>query len=186
MKGIWRKSLLGTVTTVFLCGLLAGCAGGSSSTGSRSFVAGNGTVTFINAKDRVAAPAISGTTLDGSQYRLDRGRVGVLNVWASWCAPCRAEAPSLAALSKSFPEVSFVGVLTRDNVSTARAFVRRFEIPYPSLVDDSILIGFHNSLVANAIPSTVVIDKNGKVAARISGEITIASLTDLIERVSKE
>lgn len=182
MKGIRRISLLGVVAAL----LLSGCAGGSSSTGSRSFIAGNGTVTFINAKDRVAAPAIEGKTLDGDWYRFEKGRVGVLNVWASWCAPCRAEAPSLAALSEAFPAVSFVGVLTRDNASTARAFVKRFSIPYPTLVDDSILLGFHNSLIANAIPTTLVIDKGGKVAARISGEITIASLTDLIERVSKE
>lgn len=166
--------------------LLSGCAGGSSSTGSRSFIAGNGTVTFVDAKDRISAPKIEGKTLDGADYRLGKGRVGVLNVWASWCAPCRAEAPSLAALSETFPAVSFIGVLTRDNLATARAFVKRYSIPYPILVDDSILLGFHNSLIANAIPATLVIDKNGKVAARISGEITIASLTDLIERVSKE
>ena len=182
MKGIWRISLLGAVTVL----LLTGCAGGSSSTGSRSFIAGNGTVTFINGPERVSAPTIEGKTLDGDWYRFERGRVGVLNVWASWCAPCRAEAPSLVSLSEIFDEVSFVGVLTRDNVSTARAFVRRFSIPYPTLVDDSILLGFRNSLIANAIPTTLVIDKNGKVAARISGEITIASLTGLIERVSKE
>lgn len=182
MKGFWRISLAGVAVAL----LLSGCAGGSTSTGSRSFIAGNGTVTYVDAKDRISAPIIKGKTLDGTFYQLEKGQVGVLNVWASWCAPCRAEAPSLAALSKSFPEVSFIGVLTRDNVSTARAFVRRFAIPYPTLVDDSVLIGFHNSLVANAIPSTVVIDKNGKVAARISGEITIASLTDLIERVSEE
>jgi peroxiredoxin len=82
--------------------------------------------------------------------------------------------------------VSFIGVLTRDNVSTARAFVKRFDVPYPTLVDDSILIGFHESLIANAIPSTVIIDKSGKVAARISGEITVASLTDLLNKVASE
>ncbi|MFZ2227569.1 MAG: TlpA disulfide reductase family protein [Candidatus Nanopelagicaceae bacterium] len=182
MKGIWRISLLGVVTAL----LLTGCAGGSSSTGSRSFIAGNGTVTSIEAAERVSAPAIEGKTLDATYYRFERGRVGVLNVWASWCAPCRAEAPSLASLSETFKEVNFIGVLTRDNVSTARAFVRRFSIPYPTLVDDSILLGFRNSLIANAIPTTLVIDKKGRVAARISGEITIASLTNLIERVSKE
>lgn len=182
MKGLRRISLVGAVTAL----LLSGCGGGSSSAGSRSFVAGNGTVTFINIKSRVPAPIIEGKTLDGNFYHLENGRIGVVNVWASWCAPCRAEAPSLAAISRSFPEVSFIGILTRDNLSTARAFVKRFAMPYPSLVDDSILIGFHNSLVANAIPTTVVIDRNGKVAGRISGEITVASLTDLIKRVLKE
>jgi hypothetical protein len=89
-------------------------------------------------------------------------------------------------LSQTFPEVSFVGVLTRDSTATANAFVKRFAIPYPTLIDDSILMGFHDSLIPNAIPTTVVIDKKGRVAARISGELTVASLTDLINRVSAE
>ena len=165
--------------------LLTACGGGTT-TGSRSYIAGNGAVTFIKIQDRQLAPDISGVTLDGGTYHLASNRVAVLNVWASWCAPCRAEAPALASLSKTFPEVSFVGVLTRDDLASARSFVRRFAIPYPTLIDDSILIGFHNSLVANAIPTTIVIDKKGRVAARISGEITVASLTDLINRVSAE
>ena len=181
MKVSYRLSVLGLGLAV----LLTACGGGSS-TGSRSYIAGNGAVTFIKAQDRQSAPLISGATISGGTFRLAPHHVAVLNVWASWCAPCRAEAPTLAALSKTFPNVSFVGVLTRDSVATANAFVRRFSIPYPSLSDDSILMGFHNSLVANAIPTTVVIDKNGKVAARISGEITVASLTDLITRVSAE
>ena len=174
-------ALLGLVSAL----LLASCGGGST-TGTRSYVAGNGTVTFIKVQDRQLAPSIEGATLSGGTVHLGVGRVIVLNVWASWCAPCRAEAPALAALSKSFPEVDFIGVLTRDNIAGAKAFVRRYSIPYPTLVDDSILLRFHNSLVANAIPTTVVIDKQGKVAARISGQITVASLTDLINRVSAE
>ncbi len=181
MKARYRFTLVGVALSV----LLTACGGGSS-TGSRSYVAGNGTVTFIKAADRQPAPTIEGATLEGGTFRLAAHRVAVINVWASWCAPCRAEAPALASLSKTYPEVSFVGVLTRDSTATANAFVKRFGIPYPTLIDDSILMGFHNSLVANAIPSTVVIDKNGKVAARISGEITVASLTDLINRVSAE
>ena len=181
MKVSYRLTSLGLGLTV----LLTACGGGSS-TGSRSYIAGNGAVTFIKASDRQLAPLISGATMSGGTFRLAPHHVAVLNVWASWCAPCRAEAPTLVALSKAFPNVSFVGVLTRDSVATANAFVRRFSIPYPSLADDSILMGFHNSLVANAIPTTVVIDKNGKVAARISGETTVASLTDLITRVSAE
>lgn len=181
MKAKFQYPLLGIVLSL----LLAGCGGGST-TGSRSYVAGNGTVTFIKAQDRQPAPKIEGATLAGGHFLLLAHHLGVINVWASWCAPCRAEAPALAALSKTFPNVSFVGVLTRDSIPNARAFVRRFAIPYPTLIDDSVLMGFHNSLVANAIPSTVVIDKNGNVAARISGEITVASLTDLIDRVSAE
>jgi thiol-disulfide isomerase/thioredoxin len=172
--------LIGAFTSALL---LSGCSGGGTSSTAENFIAGNGLVTFILPSERQPAPEISGDTLNGIPYLQPKGRVVILNVWASWCAPCRAEAPALAALSNMYPEVSFVGLLTRDNFSTARAFVKRFKIPYPTLVDESILIKFRNSLVANAIPSTLVIDRNGKVAARISGEITVASLTDLINKV---
>jgi len=165
---------------------LTACGASGTTTGSKSFVSGNGAVTFLTPSSRVLAPAIFGKTLDDTDYSLAKATVAVVNVWASWCAPCRAEAPTLAALSIKYPKVSFIGILTRDNVSTARAFIARFKLPYPTLKDDSILLGFHNSLIANAIPSTVIIDKNGKVAARISGEVTVASLTDLIDRVSAE
>lgn len=166
--------------------LLTSCGGGGTSTSQESFVAGNGSVTFINPDKRVEAPTLSGMTLSGTNYKFNVGQVAVVNVWASWCSPCRAEAPTLAALAKKYSDVAFIGILTRDNPATAEAFQRRFALPYPTLIDDALLIGFKGSLQANAIPSTVVIDKKGRVAARISGEITVASLTDLIERVSAE
>lgn len=165
---------------------LTSCGGGGTSTSQESFVAGNGSVTFINPDKRVEAPTLSGMTLSGTNYKFNVGQVAVVNVWASWCSPCRAEAPTLAALARKYSDVAFIGILTRDNPATAEAFQRRFALPYPTLIDDALLIGFKGSLQANAIPSTVVIDKKGRVAARISGEITVASLTDLIERVSAE
>lgn len=176
------KSILG-FTIIFT---LTGCGGGGSSTAQESFISGNGSVTYIKSTDRIEAPALAGMTLSGKNYSYSLGRVTVVNVWASWCSPCRAEIPALIALSKKYSEVTFIGILTRDNPPTAEAFARRFEIPYPTLIDDSILIGFKGSLAANAIPSTVVIDKSGKVAGRISGQITVASLSSLIEKVSSE
>jgi hypothetical protein len=87
---------------------------------------------------------------------------------------------------KKYEEVNFVGILTRDNLVNAEAFVRKRNSPYPTLIDDALLIGFSKSLPANAIPSTVVIDKNGLVAGRISGIVTIASLSELIDKVLGE
>lgn len=166
--------------------LLAGCTGGVSSKDSNSFVAGNGTVTFIKASARKSAPDLSGKTLDGGSFTLGKNKVAVINVWASWCAPCRAEAPTLSALSEKYSGVNFLGILTRDNPGNARAFIRRFAIAYPSLVDDRVLLGFRGQLVPNAIPTTLVIDSKGRVAARISGEITVASLSKVIEQVQAE
>ena len=166
--------------------VLTGCGTSGTSQAEESFIAGSGAVTTIKEGSRQKAPAISGMTLSGENYSFAGGQVAVVNVWASWCAPCRAEAPTLAALSEKYSDVAFIGILTRDNPVNAEAFTRRFALPYPTLIDDSVLIGFRKSLPANAIPSTVLIDKNGDVAARISGEVTVASLSELIEKVSAE
>ena len=180
------KSGIKAVALIATALLLTSCGGGGTSTSQESFVSGNGSVTFINPEKRVEAPALSGMTLSGTNYTYSVGKVAVVNVWASWCSPCRAEAPTLVALANKYSDVAFIGILTRDNPATAEAFQRRFSLPYPTLIDDSLLIGFKGSLPANAIPSTVLIDKAGRVAARISGAVTVASLSDLIERVSTE
>ena len=174
------------VALLILAITLTGCSGGGTSSSEESFVSGDGSTTFIKISDRKIAPAITGITLSGNQYTYTKDKVAVVNVWASWCAPCRAEAPTLAALANKYTDVAFIGILTRDNPATAEAFQRRFKLPYPTIIDDSILIGFKGSLPANAIPSTVILDKKGKVAARISGTVTVAALSDLIEKVSKE
>jgi hypothetical protein len=166
--------------------LLSGCSNGGASKAQQSFIAGSGAVTKIKISDRIAAPTIAGMTLNGTQFTLAPGKVAVINVWASWCSPCRAEEPTLSALSTKYSDVQFVGILTRDNPVNAEAFTRTRHTPYPTLIDDSILIGFRKSLPANAIPTTVVLDKNGKVAARISGSVTVASLSNLIDEVSAE
>lgn len=165
---------------------LTGCSGGGLSSPEESFVSGDGTTTFIKIADRKIAPTITGLTLAGTNYTYTKDKVAVINVWASWCSPCRAEAPTLASLANKYTDVAFIGILTRDNPANAEAFARRFKLPYPTIIDDSILIGFKGSLAANAIPTTVILDKKGNVAARISGVITVASLSQLIERVTAE
>jgi thiol-disulfide isomerase/thioredoxin len=180
------KYLHKVFVTVILTAALTSCSGGVSSNTEESYVSGDGSVTFINPSDRIDAPAMAGMTLTGTNYAYTIGQVTVVNVWASWCSPCRSEIPTLIDLSKKYTQVTFLGVLTRDMPPAAEAFARRFAIPYPTLIDDSILLGFRDSLPANAIPSTAVIDKNGKVAGRILGEVTVASLSKLIERVSSE
>ena len=174
------------IATLILFAISLTACGNSSQVASKSYVAGNGTVTFIDAKDRKEGPTFSGLTLDGENFELPHGGIVVINVWASWCAPCRAEAPTLAALARKYKGTVFLGVLTRDSEVAARAFQNRFNLPYPTLVDDSVLLKFRNTLSANAIPSTILIDKKGRVAARISGEITVASLSELIEKLHAE
>jgi thiol-disulfide isomerase/thioredoxin len=167
--------------------LLAGCStGGIAAPDEISFVGGSGNSTFIDIDDRQEAPVISGELLDGTNKTLVKNQVKVINVWASWCAPCRAEAPLLQEFSIQYPEVQFVGILTRDNLSSARAFYESFGLTYPTFIDDALLIGFRGSLIPNAIPTTLIIDKNNLVAVRISGEVTVAALRELLNKILAE
>jgi thiol-disulfide isomerase/thioredoxin len=117
---------------------------------------------------------------------MESGRPIVMNVWASWCSPCRAEAPTLQALNEKYPEVQFLGVLTRDNLTAAQRFIDRFGLTFPSLRSDDVLLEFNDAMIANAIPTTLVIDKDGLIAARISGEATFTGLSALIDEVLSE
>ena len=169
---------------IFTSLLLTSCAGGGLSNSSEnSYVAGSGSAVYIKQSDRRDAPNFSGKTLTTGDITLNSNQVTVINVWASWCAPCRAEAPLLQEFSIQYPQVQFAGVLTRDNISSAKAFYENFKLTYPTFIDDSILVGFKGSLIPNAIPTTLIIDKQGKVAVRISGEATVATFKKMLEKV---
>lgn len=169
---------------------LAACsAPKADGVGTQGFEAGDGSVTIIAPADRVAAPELSGKTLTGEDVSTAdfAGRTIVLNVWGSWCAPCRAEAPELAKVSVELTDVQFIGINTRDlDPAPANAFVRAFEIGYPNIYDPdgSLLLGF-GELPPKAIPSTLVIDREGRVAARILGATTVSTLTGVIEDVGR-
>jgi thiol-disulfide isomerase/thioredoxin len=117
--------------------------------------------------------------------------VVVLNVWGSWCAPCRKEAASLGAAARELEAegVEFVGVNTKDSSpDQGLAFERRYDVPYPSFFDPSgrTLLAFRGTLIPSAIPSTVVIDQQGRVAASIQGPIpSRQTLVDLVRDVQK-
>ena len=173
------------LTSVFLTLLLlTGCSGGGiSAQNENSFVAGSGNAVFLKKSERKDAPNISGKTLTSGVKTLRTDQVTVINVWASWCAPCRAEAPLLQDFSIKYPQVQFAGILTRDNLSSAKAFYENFELTYPTFIDDALLIGFRGSIIPNAIPTTLIVDKNGKIAVRISGEATVATFKKLLDQV---
>lgn len=181
----WRTTVL--VLMVFL---LAGCSRGAESSaqdGTIGFPVGDGSVLVLPADKRESAPELAGITLDDEPLSTAdyAGQVMVLNVWGSWCAPCRSEAPALVTAVEQLPDVQFIGVNTRDlDPAPARAFERAFELPYPSLYDPdgSLLLGFAQ-VPPNAIPSTIVIDESGRVAARMLGEITTTTLVGVVEDV---
>jgi thiol-disulfide isomerase/thioredoxin len=171
--------------------LITGCSSAEGQAGT-GFVAGDGSVTLLDPAMRAPAPQITGSTFDGNTWSLaeQRGKIVVLNVWASWCAPCRAEAPELvmAAQEHADAPVQFIGLNTRDSKTTAEAFVTRFGIDYPNIADPDgrIQLQFAQTLPPQAIPSTVLIDQQGRVAARALGKVSAATLDGLITSLLAE
>jgi thiol-disulfide isomerase/thioredoxin len=173
--------------------LLAGCGSSTDTVDAAAgsgFVAGDGSIVILPEDQRAPAPDLVGETLDAGTFRLSDhlGEAVVLNVWASWCAPCRAEAPALAALAEEFEGrgVQFAGLDTRDSDVPTRAFVERFGIPYPNLIDRDgrLQLLFSDTLPPQAIPSTLVIDPEGRVAARALGKVSESSLRGILEQLA--
>lgn len=190
-----RRTALTLAAVVVSMVALAGCGSSdapSAAGDEQGFVAGDGSIVVVPADQRVLAPDLAGTTLDGEPFRLSdhRGEVVVLNVWASWCAPCRAEAPSLAALSTQYADdvVQFVGLDTRDSDVSARAFAEKYAITYPNVIDrdGQLQLLFADSLPPQAIPSTLVVDADGRVAGRVLGRASESTLRAMIDPLVAE
>jgi len=170
--------------------LLTGCGSGPSAEGG--FVGGDGSITIVPAAERRPAPQVTGELLGGGDFDSAElsGTVIVYNVWGSWCAPCRKEAPALQAASEATKgEALFVGINTRDlSPEPAEAFTRAFGVTFPSVYDPDgrELLKFGAQLPPSAIPSTIVVDAEGRVAARVLGEVTEATLRGLVEDVAAE
>ncbi len=171
-------------------GLLAGCSGGTQVADSGFVAADGGTITTIPSAKRGEPIDLSGTTLDGETLDVAsfRGHPVVLNVWGSWCSPCRKEAPDLqdAYQELSGRDVAFVGINVRDeDRAQALAYERTFELTFPSLSDpgSTLLLSLRGAVAPNAIPTTLVLDDQGRVAARITGPTTKVTLVDIVESV---
>jgi peroxiredoxin len=176
---------------------LAGCDGGAIGadtpvSNGQSFVGSSYQTTVFTIGQRPEAPAVSGPTVTGGHVSLAsfRGDVIVVNFWGSWCAPCRDEAPALGTLARNLYSrgVRFVGIDIRDEPDAAIAFMQDFRIGYPSISDpdDEIALAFRTTDPPAAIPSTIVIDRTGHIAARIIGAVNYRGLLRLLTTVAAE
>ncbi len=135
---------------------------------------------------------LSGATLTDTLLDIAdlRGDTVVINVWGSWCVPCREEAPVLSRISREYADagVSFVGVNVKDNRAAALAFEDEFDIPYPSIEDRDgrALLALNAHVPAQAVPVTLVLDRDGRVAGRVIGAVEEGTLRALIEGVLEE
>ncbi|WP_423724607.1 redoxin domain-containing protein [Arthrobacter zhangbolii] len=153
---------------------------------NKNYIAGDGSVTEYDPADRGEAVQLSGTLFDGTEVSSAdwAGAVVVLNFWYAACAPCRKEAPDLVELHNTFePDgARFYGVNIRDEKATAEAFERNFNVPYPSFYDKDggVLLAMANVVPPQAVPTTLVLDRQGRVAARILGLADKGTLKALI------
>ncbi|MEU9232205.1 TlpA family protein disulfide reductase [Streptomyces subrutilus] len=196
-----RRALLLTAVTVAGVITLTACDdadGGGKPSGSAggNYVTGKAGVSTAAKGERTEAPRLDGQTLDGKPLDTTtlKGKVVVLNVWGSWCPPCRAEAPAFAKVSKELADagkdVAFVGINTRDNsTQSAKAFETDYGITYPSLYDPAgkLMLRFpKGTLNPQAIPSTVVLDKEGRIASRALVPISEETLRSMIDPLLAE
>jgi thiol-disulfide isomerase/thioredoxin len=191
-----QAKFLGRSFKLFIISLLiTSCATPVSNISSDSesgFVSGDGTSVFLSKSERKSAPELENVDFLSTEIDLDslKNKVVLINVWGSWCSPCRKEAPELEELylKNKTNNVEFIGINIRDSKISANRFIENFSITYPNIFDrdGKLLLGYKDSLPANAIPSTILIDKNGLVAARQLGPIDKSLIQGFITELVEE
>jgi len=183
----FKRTLLGVAVPLLLA--LTACTS-LQGTGDKGFVTGDGRIRTVEAVDRKDPIELSGNDLDGKPLDIAdfRGKPVVVAVWGSWCGPCRGEAPDVVAAATELGDrAQFVGINLRDSsTDNAKAFVRNFEVPYPSIYspDGQAMLQFSGTLGPRTIPAFVVLDGDGRIAASIIGELpSTQTLVDLVADV---
>ncbi len=180
------------ILVVGTCVVLSACSGVGNRGTTNGFVSGDGSITIVDVEDRKEAPVLEGEGLDGEPLSTAdfAGKTIVVNLWGPWCAPCRAEAPALEEVASQYADkdVQLVGILTRTKDPTAAiAFNRSYGVTYPSFTDQGgqLELGFNDSLPTLAIPTTWIIDSEGRVAARVLDKVSASTLAKMIDDVQK-
>ncbi len=175
------------------CSSPASTGDGRTETGEQAgYVSGDGSTRTWAPEDRGDPVALSGTDFTGAAVDVAgwRGDVVVLNTWYAACPPCRAEAPDLVALATDYADdgVRLLGINGTDDAGTAQAFERTFEVPYPSLADTDgqAVAALQGSVPLQAVPTTVVLDREGRVAARVLGLAEGSTLRAMVDDVLAE
>jgi thiol-disulfide isomerase/thioredoxin len=189
-----RRRAVALAAALALAAVGAGCSTGTNAVdqtngGSNRYVSGDGRTIEYPVGKRVTAPPVSGDTLGGGRFDLAsvRGKVVVLNFWAEWCAPCVLESTALVSVYKSTKDsgVVFVGVNIRDDKDKALAF-QTDRLTYPSLFDPAGRIAVKFRDVTSTLPTTIVLDRDGRVAAAVHDAVTEDGLAALVTRIAAE
>jgi peroxiredoxin len=173
------------VAAAVTAGLLAGC--GEESWVDRCVTTAG--VIECAADQREQVDAVRGELLDGGSYDIadDRGKVVVVNFWGSWCSPCRAEADDLEKTFTNTKDkgVTFIGVNSRDDRDAAKAF-ERGRVTFPSVYDPNAKVALQFDVTQVSTPSTLILDRQGRIAIALRGPTVVSQLQPLVERVAAE
>lgn len=192
-----RRQVLGAGLAAVSVLALAACAPESDSLADQAgdekgYISGEGVITQLPSSERGEPVVFSGELLDGSAFSLEDWRGGpvVINLWYAACPPCRTEAPELQSVYDEYQAdgVRFLGVNVRDQAPAAEAFIRNFSLTYPNVLDskNEVVTALHGVLPPQATPSTVVLDRDGRAAARVVGAVDASTLSGLLDDVLDE
>ena len=190
------RRMLGGAAALVLAATLAACSGGGETLADeyragddKGYIAGSYDVVEIPAAERGAPVEFAGVTEHGDKVSNDDSAGGVLvvNFWYAACGPCRVEAPLLEQVWQEYDgqDVSFLGVNTYDQADTALAFAESYGVTYPSVIDINdkrVGLAFADATPIQATPTTLVLDREGRVAARIIGQLQSPSILSTLVR----
>ena len=177
--------------------LLSSCAADSGNTDTddvvgQGYASGDGSLRTWSEDERTEPVEISGTDFSGNPVdtRGDGDEIVVLNTWYAACPPCRAEAADLleVATERAADGVRLVGINGTDDSGAALAFEREHGITWPSIADTdgSAVAALQEIVPVQAVPTTVVLDRQGRVAARVLGQVDASTLDGLLDDVLAE
>lgn len=190
-RRVGRSRLLAVVLAVAVQLITLGCGGSAPQDGGFQFTGATSAGEVIAASQRSAAPAFAGELLDGAAFDSTKlaGNVVVINFWGSWCPPCRVESPEFQQVYSQLQDqgVQFLGVDVKDQRQLAQAFTDSAGVQYPSLFDPAgeVAVAFRG-FPANAVPSTIVLDAQGRVAAVYTGAVAQQDLTTALNALLDE
>ena len=193
MRARWSLTAVAVASALLLTGCTSDPLADQFREGSsKNYIAGDGTISEFAADQRGEPIEFSGETVEGGSFDSSetRGEITVVNFWYAGCAPCRVEAPILEEMSQQYSSergggdgVSFVGVNVRDQAGTAASFEKTYGVTYPSILDVEsgvAQLAFAGDVPPAAVPTTIVLDQDGRVAARVLGQLTEASILESI------